>query len=144
MFGIASVVGPLLGGVFTTYATWRWCFYINLPIGAITAVVVLLVLKIDRPMAASGKSVKQKILQLDPLGTACFLPGIVCLLLALQWGGSKYEWNDGRIIALFVVFGVLILAFVLLQIFRDDDYVTVPTRVITNRSVAAAFWYTIW
>lgn len=82
-------------------------------------------------------------MQLDPLGTICFLPGIVCLLLALQWGGSKYAWSDGRIIALFVLFTVLILAFILLQVFRDDDYVTIPTRVISNRSIAAGVWYTI-
>ena len=115
-----------------------------MPIGAITAIIVLLVLKIDRPMTAAGKSVKQKILQLDPLGTLFFFCGIVCLLLALQWGGSKYEWNSGQVIALFVVFAVLLIAFVLLQIFRDDDYVTVPTRVITNRSIAAGLWYSIW
>lgn len=118
-------------------------FYINLPIGAITAAIVMFVLKLDRPMSQAGRSVKQKLLQLDPLGTLCFLPGIICLLLALQWGGSKYPWSSGRIIALLVVFAVLIVAFCLLQYFRDDDYVTVPTRVITNRSIAAGVWYTI-
>ncbi|KAL1303716.1 hypothetical protein AAFC00_007066 [Neodothiora populina] len=143
MFGIASVVGPLLGGVFTSYATWRWCFYINLPIGAVTAFIVLLVLKVDRPMAAAGKSVGEKIKQLDPIGTLCFFPGIVCLLLALQWGGSTYAWDDGRIIALWVVFGVLTIAFILLQVFRDDEYVTLPKRVITNRSIAAGAWFTL-
>jgi len=143
MFGLASVVGPLLGGVFTTYVTWRWCFYINLPIGAIAIVVILLVLKVDRPMGQAGKSVREKILQLDPLGFACFLPGIVSLLLALQWGGAKYSWNDPKIVGLFVVFSVLILAFIVLQIVRNDDHVTVPKRVIMNRSIAAGVWYSV-
>jgi len=109
----------------------------------VAAAVVLAILKMDFPMAAAGKSVRQKIMQLDPLGTVCFLPSIVCLLLALQWGGSKYDWSDGRIIALLVVFSVLIVTFVLLQIFRDDDLVTVPIRIIKNRSMAAGIWYTI-
>lgn len=72
--------------------------------------------------------------RLDPLGMLFFLPSIVSLLLALQWGGSTYAWNDRRIIALFVVFAVLILAYAAVEILMPDT-ATVPPRIITQRSV---------
>jgi len=67
-------------------------------------------------------------------GSILFLPGIVCLLLALQWGGSKYEWNSGRIIALLVLFAVLIIGFLAVQWWKQED-ATVPPRVFLNRNV---------
>jgi MFS family permease len=69
--------------------TWRWCFYINLPIGGVAMVVVALFLKV--PDRESTKlPLAKKIAQLDLGGTAALVPGVVCLLLALQWGGPTY------------------------------------------------------
>ncbi len=78
-----------------------------------------------------------KFRQFDPLGTAVFMPAIICLLLALQWGGTKYAWNSGRIIACFVVFAVLITVFIFVQ-YKQQDQATVPPRIIRKRSVWAA------
>ena len=79
----------------------------------------------------------ERIAQLDVPGTALFIPSIVCLLIALQWGGSTYPWSDGRIITLFVLFGVFILTFVGIQ-FWKPKVATVSPLMLRKRSVWAA------
>jgi MFS family permease len=131
-FGVASVAGPLLGGAFTgSKLTWRWCFYINLPLGGLTILVVTLLLRLEeqKPKLKSWKD-------LDPLGTVLFLPSITCLLLALEWGAVEYAWGDPQIVALLVVFGVCLVAFGLWQYITRATTATIPTRILLQRSVA--------
>ena len=128
--------------MFTDKVSWRWCFYINLPLGAITLGFIGFFYRPTQATRAQTLKVglKAKLEQFDIFGTIVFLPMVVCLLLALQWGGSQYEWSNGRIIALFVLFGVLLAVFVTIQ-FWKKDYATVPPRILKQRSIAAGAWF---
>ncbi|KAF7558973.1 hypothetical protein G7046_g5179 [Stylonectria norvegica] len=139
VFGIASVAGPLIGGALTENATWRWCFYMNLPIAALAFGFLLLFL---HPAVKEQKSVSitEHIKRLDPLGTFFFVPSMVCLILALQWGGSKYEWSNWRLIVLFVMFGLTFIAFGIVQVMMPET-ATLPVRVMKQRMMLVAVGY---
>ncbi|KAK5451770.1 hypothetical protein LTS15_008030 [Exophiala xenobiotica] len=143
MFGgvmaVAFIAGPLLGGVFTDSVSWRWCFLINLPLGGATMVMLAFVLKLNN-YKPNNTPFKEQLHQLDPLGTFVLIPAVTCLLLALQWGGTKYSWSNARIIVLLILSGMLLIVFAYIQHWRQER-ATIPPRIIKNRSVASGMAY---
>ncbi|PVH78622.1 MFS general substrate transporter [Cadophora sp. DSE1049] len=136
MFSISNVVGPILGGAFTQHATWRWCFYINLPLGAITAVILVFFFS-PHERATTKQSIFQKVKHLDLPGLVLFIPAVVMVLLAVQWGGTTHAWKSATIIGLFVGFGVLICLFAAWQWYLKDE-ASIPPRIVCQRSVYSA------
>ncbi|KAB8257907.1 MFS general substrate transporter [Aspergillus pseudonomiae] len=129
MFAVGSVAGPLLGGAFSDSTTWRWCFYINLPIGGV--IIISIALFYDRRRGGErvleSARICNQIARFDLAGTFTLVSATICLLLALSWGGTTYAWDNPRIIALLTV----------------ADRAIVPLRLLRRRSVSAAIWYSL-
>jgi len=106
VFGLASVFGPMLGGWLTDAWSWRWIFYINVPLGVLALGVLIAVM--PRSPAGQEHSV-------DWWGATALATGLVPLLLALNWGGSKYAWGSATIIGLLVAAAVALVVFVLVE-----------------------------
>lgn len=90
----------------------------------------------------AGLPLREKLRRLDLLGTAVFVPSIVSLLLALQWGGNKYGWRNARIISLLILFVILLVVFAYIQ-YRRQDLATLPPRIITQRSIMAGMFFAV-
>ncbi|KGO36215.1 Major facilitator superfamily domain, general substrate transporter [Penicillium expansum] len=112
---LGLVGGPLVGGAFTTYSTWRWCFYMNFPVGALVGVLLLFTRVPDqKPKQPAREILRSVALQkFGFIGFVLFAPASIMLLLALQYGGNEYSWDSATVIGLicgsvatFVVFAL--------------------------------------
>ncbi|KAF1998136.1 MFS general substrate transporter [Amniculicola lignicola CBS 123094] len=144
IFGLFASLGPVIGGVLTQKSTWRWCFWINLPIGGAVFGLITIFLKLhgvdqttrNLPLAAKAK-------KLDIPGIVLMMASVTCLFLALQEGGITKPWGSAQPIGLFVGFGILLIIFGVWQWYTGED-ATIPVRYLRDRTVIWGSIYLFW
>ena len=117
-FGLASIVGPAAGGFITEHFTWRWLFFVNLPVAVVTMVVIALYMHVPNERRRHA---------IDVWGSLTLSAGITCVLLATVWGGVQYPWSSWQIIGLYAAAAALISTFVWVEMHAPEP--VLPLRL---------------
>ncbi|RSL52794.1 hypothetical protein CEP53_007979 [Fusarium sp. AF-6] len=139
VWAVASGVGPVLGGAFTDRASWRWCFWINLPITAAVFVLLMLTLKLPSPNTPVWAGLKA----IDWPGSFLIIGGTLMLLLGLYLGGVYEPWNSAPVVCL-ILFGIITAGLFILNEWKLAEYPVIPVHLFKTWSSAAAYAVTFF
>ncbi|KAF2806678.1 efflux pump antibiotic resistance protein [Mytilinidion resinicola] len=141
VFGISTCTAPIFGGALTDHVSWRWCFWINLPIGCVVLVLVPMFIRVRLSNDALRKMpVLVRLRRIDWIGTVLFTGAFTCLFLALQWGGQIKPWKSPEVIGLIVGFALLLGVFVWTQKLMGERSL-IPLRLLKQRTVLFGSMY---
>lgn len=130
-WAIAGALGPIIGGAFTTDVTWRWCFYLNLPVGGVSLVILFFFLHIESPKTPFWAGLRN----IDWTGTFLIIGGTLMFLFGLEFGGVNYPWASATVICL-IVFGVITWTLAGFCEWKFAKYPIIPLRLFNE-------WYNI-
>ncbi|KAM0228331.1 hypothetical protein ACHAP5_011969 [Fusarium lateritium] len=142
MQSIGLITAPTIGGALIDAFSWRACFGVNVPLGVVCLALTAYGVH-EQPSNRSDAPVltlKEKFKKVDLIGTLLAVPAITCLLMSLQWGGSKFGWGSWQIIVPLVICGLLFAGFGYLQ-YHQGDNALLPPRILKQRSIIAGMWY---
>ncbi|KAI1765635.1 major facilitator superfamily domain-containing protein [Hypoxylon sp. FL1150] len=158
-FALGQAAGPLIGGALTQGITWRWCFYINLPIGGLVIFLFVFVVRLPIPTLLKKKmSLLERVLDIDLVGFVGVAAASTMLLTGLQWGGTEFPWNSAIIIGL-ICGGVATFAVAGGWLVYKGESALLPPRLLRNRinimititsfaqsggTLTALYWLPVW
>ncbi|KAI4853296.1 putative MFS transporter [Aureobasidium sp. EXF-8845] len=134
MWAIAGSAGPLVGGALTEYVSWRWCFWINLPVCGLAFGLLIIFLDVHNPHT----SLREGVLAIDWIGTGSIVTITLLILLGLEFGGSTFPWSSPKVICL-IVFGTVMIAFFVYTEKRVARYPLIPLRIFGTTANNAVF-----
>ncbi|OCH96143.1 iron permease [Obba rivulosa] len=137
-WSFASGIGPPIGGSFAQKASWRWLFYLNLPLTGIAFVLVLLFLRVRTPEG----SMKEKLRRVDWTGNAIVIVGTTLAIIGLTWAGIRFPWSSAQVLAPLVIGLVLVGAFMVYEA-KVPKEPTIPWEVLSNRTSVSGFASTL-
>lgn len=139
MESFALVTSPLFAGLLVDQLSWRWCFYIQIPLSTILFCLVSVTLK-SSGHEISSTSYTAKFLSLDPLGTILLAIATTSLIIALQWAGIEFAWSDWRILTALICSFFLTFAFAWSQSHWQDRAI-LPSRIVLRRSISMGLFF---
>ena len=131
-FGLASIFGPAAGGFITDHYSWRWLFFVNLPLALLTLVVIWFFMHVPNERRRHS---------IDVWGSATLSAGIACVLLATVWGGAQYQWSSWQIVGLYSAGAVLLAAFAWIEVHVPEPVLPLQlwkSRIFTFSNIASA------
>ncbi|KAF2666273.1 MFS general substrate transporter [Microthyrium microscopicum] len=126
VYGLSSVIGPILGGVFSDKTTWRWCFFVNLPVGGLSAILIFIFFKTPKHAKVVPATPKEKFLQMDPVGLILIMAGIISFILAMQYGGQTHPWKSSVVIGLLVGAVLIWAVFIAWESWQGERAMLIP------------------